>query len=147
MRTLDFSPFYRSSIGFDRMADLLNTVSQSETKQNSYPPYNIVLTGDDTYRITMAIAGFSKAELDIQVEQNVLSVAGKKPEASEPKEYLYQGIAERSFERRFQLADHVRVEDAQLEHGLLHIDLIREIPEAKKPRKIAINSTNKLIGQ
>jgi len=145
MRTLDFSPFYRSSIGFDRMADLLNTVSQSETKQNSYPPYNIVLTGDDTYRITMAIAGFSEAELDIQVEQNVLSVTGKKPELNEPKEYLYQGIAERSFERRFQLADHVRVEDAQLEHGLLHIDLIREIPEAKKPRKIAINSTNKLI--
>ncbi len=147
MRTLDFSPFYRSSIGFDRMADLLNTVSQSETKQNSYPPYNIVLTGDDTYRITMAIAGFSESELDIQVEQNVLSVTGKKPESNEPKEYLYQGIAERSFERRFQLADHVRVEDAQLEHGLLHIDLIREIPEAKKPRKIAINSTNKLIDQ
>lgn len=147
MRTLDFSPFYRSSIGFDRMADLLNAVSQSETKQNSYPPYNIVLTGDDTYRITMAIAGFSEAELDIQVEENVLSVTGKKPEPSEPKEYLYQGIAERSFERRFQLADHVRVENAQLEHGLLHIDLVREIPEAKKPRKIAINSTNKLIDQ
>lgn len=147
MRTLDFSPFYRSSIGFDRMADLLNTVSQTETKQNSYPPYNIVLTGDDTYRITMAIAGFSEAELDIQVEQNVLAIVAKKPESSTPKEYLYQGIAERGFERRFQLADHVRVENAQLENGLLHIDLIREIPEEKKPRKIEINTTNKLIDQ
>lgn len=147
MRTLDFSPFYRSSIGFDRMADLLNTVSQTETKQNSYPPYNIVLTGDDTYRITMAIAGFSEAELDIQVEQNVLAIVAKKPESSTPKEYLYQGIAERGFERRFQLADHVRVENAQLENGLLHIDLIREIPEEKKPRKIEINTANKLIDQ
>jgi molecular chaperone IbpA len=145
MRTLDFSPFYRSSIGFDRMADLLNTASQAETKQNSYPPYNIVLTGDDTYRITMAIAGFSEADLDMQVEQNLLSVVAKKPELAQPREYLYQGIAERGFERRFQLADHVRVENAQLENGLLHIDLIRKIPEAKKPRKIEINSGNKLI--
>jgi molecular chaperone IbpA len=134
MRSLDFSPFYRSSIGFDRMADLLNTASQTEAKQNSYPPYNIVLTGDDTYRITMAIAGFSEADLDMQVEENVLSVVATKPELSVPREYLYQGIAERGFERRFQLADHVRVENAQLENGLLHIDLIREIPEAKKPR-------------
>jgi molecular chaperone IbpA len=147
MRTLDFSPFYRSSIGFDRMADLLNTASATETKQNPYPPYNIVLTGDDTYRITMAIAGFSEADLDIQVEQNVLAIAAKKPELSAPKEYLHQGIAERGFERRFQLADHVRVENAQLEHGLLHIDLIREIPEAKKPRKIEINAANKLMNQ
>jgi molecular chaperone IbpA len=147
MRTLDFSPFYRSSIGFDRMADLLNTASATETKQNSYPPYNIVLTGDDTYRITMAIAGFSEADLDIQVEQNVLAIAAKKLELSAPKEYLHQGIAERGFERRFQLADHVRVENAQLEHGLLHIDLIREIPEAKKPKKIEINAANKLMNQ
>ncbi len=146
MRTLDLSPLYRSAIGFDRMASLLNTVSQAETKQPSYPPYNIVLTGDDTYRITMAVAGFAEAELDLQVEQNLLTVAGKKSENSEPKEYLYQGIAERGFERRFQLADHVRVENAQLENGLLHIDLVREIPEAMKPRKIEIGS-GKLLNQ
>ncbi len=146
MRTLDLSPLYRSAIGFDRMASLLNTVSQTETKQPSYPPYNIVLTGDDTYRITMAVAGFAEAELDLQVEQNLLTVAGKKAESSEPKEYLYQGIAERGFERRFQLADHVRVENAQLENGLLHIDLVREIPEAMKPRKIEIGS-GKLLNQ
>ena len=140
MRTLDFSPLYRSSIGFDRMASLLDAVSRTESKQPSYPPYNIELTGDDTYRITMAVAGFAESDLDLQVEQNLLTVSGKKADSSEPKEFLYQGIAERSFERRFQLADHVRVDNAQLENGLLHIDLVREIPEAMKPKKIAISS-------
>jgi len=140
MRTIDFSPLYRSAIGFDRMANLLDTVSQSETKQSSYPPYNIELTGDDTYRITMAVAGFSEKDLDIQIEQNRLSVSGKKDQEDQPKEFLHQGIAERGFERRFQLADHVRVENAQLENGLLHIDLLREIPEAMKPQKIEIGS-------
>ncbi len=141
MRTIDFSPLYRSAIGFDRMASLLDAVTQTESKQPSYPPYNIELTGDDTYRITMAVAGFAEKDLDIQLEQNKLTVAGKKDQSTEPKEYLHQGIAERSFERRFQLADHVRVENAQLENGLLHIDLRREIPEAMKPQKIEIGSS------
>ncbi len=140
MRTLDFSPLYRSAIGFVRMANLLDAMSQSETKQPAYPPYNIELTGDDTYRITMAVAGFAEADLDLQVEQNLLTVSGKKSATTEAKEFLYQGIAERGFERRFQLADHVRVENAQLENGLLHVDLIREIPEAMKPKKIEIGS-------
>ena len=143
MRTVDFSPLYRSSIGFDRMANLLDAITQSDTKQSSYPPYNIELTGDDTYRITMAIAGFAESDLDIQLEQNRLTVSGKKAE-EEKKEFLYQGIAERGFERRFQLADHVRVENAHLENGLLHVDLVREIPEAMKPRKIEI-SKGKLL--
>lgn len=140
MRTIDFSPLYRSAIGFDRMASLLDAVSQTETKQPAYPPYNIELTGDDTYRITMAVAGFAEKDLDLQLEQNRLTVSGKKDQEAEPKEFLHQGIAERSFERRFQLADHVRVENAQLENGLLHIDLLREIPEAMKPQKIEIGS-------
>jgi molecular chaperone IbpA len=145
MRTLDFSPLYRSAIGFDRMANLLDAVTQSDNKQPSYPPYNIELTGDDSYRITMAVAGFAEADLDVQVEQNLLTIAGKKVENSEPREYLHQGIAERGFERRFQLADHVRVENAQLENGLLHVDLLREIPEAMKPKKIEIGK-GKLLG-
>jgi molecular chaperone IbpA len=144
MRTLDFSPLYRSAIGFDRMANLLDAVTQSDTKQPSYPPYNIELTGDDSYRISMAVAGFAEADLDVQVEQNLLTITGKKAESSAPKEFLHQGIAERGFERRFQLADHVRVENAQLENGLLHVDLLREIPEAMKPKKIEISS-GKLI--
>lgn len=144
MHTFDLSPLYRSAIGFDRMADLLGRMSQTEKKPPSYPPYNIELTGGDTYRITMAVAGFSEADLDVQVEQNLLTVSGKKPTASDKKELLYQGIAERSFSQRFQLADHVKVEHAQLEHGLLHIDLVREIPEAMKPKKIEIGS-GKLI--
>lgn len=139
MHTLDLSPLYRSAIGFDRVASLLDAMNRSENKQPSYPPYNIERRGEDAYRITMAVAGFADTELDIEVENNRLSVAGKRNlEKDKTKQYLYQGIAERSFERRFQLADHVRVEQAQLENGLLHIDLVREIPEAMKPRKIAI---------
>lgn len=143
MHTLDLSPLYRSAIGFDRMANILDSMTR-DTKQAAYPPYNIELTGDDTYRITMAVAGFVEDEIDIQVENNRLSVAGKKAKSTEEKEFLYQGIAERGFERRFQLADHVRVEHAQLANGLLHIDLIREVPEAMKPRKIEISKGNLL---
>jgi len=142
MHTIDFSPLYRSAIGFDRMANLLDAISQTESKQPTYPPYNIELTGDDTYRITMAVAGFSEKDLDIQLEQNKLTVSAKKDQELEPKEFLHQGIAERSFERRFQLADHVRVENAQLENGLLHIDLLREVPESMKPQKIKIGASN-----
>lgn len=142
MNTLDFSPLYRCAIGFDRTASLLDAMNQAETKQPSYPPYNIELTGDDTYRITMAVAGFAEANLDIQVENNRLTISGKKNhDDTQAREYLHQGIAERGFERRFQLADHVRVAHAQLENGLLHIDLIREVPEAMKPRKIEIDTT------
>ena len=146
MHTLDLTPLYRSAIGFDRVANVLDAMTRTETKQSSYPPYNIELIGDDAYRITMAVAGFAESELDIQVENNRLSVKGSKEadDAKSAREYLYQGIAERNFERRFQLADHVRVEHAHIENGLLHIDLIREIPEAMKPKKIEI-SQSKLI--
>ncbi|SHG05487.1 molecular chaperone IbpA [Microbulbifer donghaiensis] len=144
MRNFDFSPLYRSAIGFDRMANLLDAMTATEHKQPAYPPYDIELTGDDSYRITMAVAGFEQSELDIQVEQNRLSVSGKKPEDSEQRNFLHRGIAARNFERRFQLADHVKVTDAKLENGLLHIELVREIPEAMKPRKIEISQGNLL---
>ncbi|AOS97661.1 Small heat shock protein IbpA [Microbulbifer aggregans] len=144
MRNFDFSPLYRSAIGFDRMASLLNTMNSTEQNQPAYPPYNIELTGEDSYRITMAVAGFEQSELDIQVEQNRLTIAGKKPEESEQRNFLHRGIAARNFERRFQLADHVKVTDAQLANGLLHIELVREIPEAMKPRKVEISQGNLL---
>ncbi|WP_299974402.1 Hsp20 family protein [uncultured Pseudoteredinibacter sp.] len=144
MRNFDLTPLYRSSIGFDRMANILDSLSATEQNQPSYPPYNIELTGEDQYRITMAVAGFSEAELGIEVEENKLSISGKKETGAEDKTYLHQGIAARNFDRRFQLADHVRVEHAHKENGLLHIDLRREIPEAMKPRSIAISKTGLL---
>ena len=139
MRNLDFSPLYRSAIGFDRMANLLDSMMATEQNQPSYPPYNIELTGENNYRISMAVAGFSQDELDIQMDQNKLTVTASKSDEKVEKNFLHRGIAARNFERRFQLADHVKVVDAKLEHGLLHIDLVREIPEAMKPRKIQIN--------
>ncbi|WP_444896702.1 Hsp20 family protein [Microbulbifer sp. EKSA008] len=144
MRNFDFSPLYRSAIGFDRMASLLDAMTTSEQKQPSYPPYDIELTGEDSYRISMAVAGFEQSELDIQVEQNRLVVSGTKPESNSQGNYLHRGIAARNFERRFQLADHVKVTDAKLANGLLHIELVREIPEAMKPRKISITEGNVL---
>ncbi len=140
MRNVDLSPLYRSSIGFDRMANLLNSLSNNEQNQPSYPPYNIELTGEDQYRITMAVAGFDQSELDIEVNQGKLTVVGSKAAENGDRQYLHQGIAARNFERRFQLADHVRVENASIEHGLLHIDLVREVPEAMKPRSIEITN-------
>lgn len=140
----DFAPLYRSSIGFDRVASLLDSLS-SEQNQPSYPPYNIELTGEDQYRISMAVAGFDEAELNIEMEQNKLTITGKRANKKEEKTFLHQGIAERNFERRFQLADHVRVEHAQIENGLLHIELRRELPEAMKPRTIEIARSG-LIG-
>ncbi len=140
MRDFDLSPLYRSSIGFDRMANLLDNISRTEQTQPSYPPYNIELTGEDKYRITMAVAGFTDDEMNIEVKQNNLTVTGKKPTEKEGRQFLHQGIAARNFERRFQLADYVRVENARLENGLLHVELVREVPEAMKPRTIAINS-------
>ena len=139
MRTIDYSPLYRSTVGFDRLFSLLDNMSQPENGQ-SYPPYNIERTGEDAYRITMAVAGFSDAEISIEAKQNTLTVTGDKEDKDHDEtEMLFRGIAGRSFERRFQLADHVEVREASLENGLLHIDLVREIPEAMKPRKIAIS--------
>ncbi|SEK37116.1 molecular chaperone IbpA [Colwellia chukchiensis] len=141
MRTsTDFSPLYRSFIGFDHLAGLIDKASRAD-KQSSYPPYNIELLADDQYRITMAIAGFAEEELDIESKQDTLIVTGTKAsdDKNNERKFLHQGIAERSFERKFQLGDHVKVIGAFIEHGLLHIDLEREIPEALKPRKIAIN--------
>jgi len=142
----DFSPLYRSFIGFDHLAGLIDKASRNE-KQTGYPPYNIELIADDKYRITMAVAGFAEEELDIESEQNNLVVIGTKASDSKNKErkFLYQGIGERSFERKFQLGDHVKVIGANLENGLLHIDLEREIPEALKPRKIAISNTQQKL--
>ena len=138
MRNFDFTPLYRSAIGFDRMANLLDSLSRAEQNQPSYPPYNIELTGEDKYRITMAVAGFDPSEITIEVNQNNLTVSADKAVAEQQRTYLHQGIAARSFERRFQLADHVQVQSANYENGLLHIDLQRIIPESMKPRTIPI---------
>lgn len=142
MRDFDFTPLYRSAIGFDRMANLLDNLSRGDSNQPSYPPYNIELTGEDKYRITMAIAGFAREDLDIEVNQNHLYVRGKKGANNSDTQFLHQGIAARNFERRFQLADYVRVENASMENGLLHIDLFREIPDSMKPRTIEISHQN-----
>ena len=142
MRTIDFAPLYRSTIGFDRLFSMLDNLSPAEGAQ-SYPPYNIERTGENAYRITMAVAGFSEADLSIESKESTLTIRGDRKEETESKgEILYRGIAARTFERRFQLADHVEVRGASLENGLLHIDLKRELPEAMKPRKIAIAAVN-----
>ncbi|RYY74829.1 MAG: Hsp20 family protein [Gammaproteobacteria bacterium] len=138
MRSFDFSPLYRSAIGFDRMANILDNLNRAEQSQPSYPPYNIELTGEDKYRITMAVAGFDRSEVNIEVNQNNLTVSANKTAEEQKRTYLHQGIAARSFERRFQLADHVQVQSANYENGLLHIDLQRIVPEAMKPRNIPI---------
>jgi molecular chaperone IbpA len=138
MRSFDFSPLYRSTVGFDRLANLLETVTQFDPATPSYPPYNIEQVAENDYRISMAVAGFSDKELSVEVKEGVLAIAGKRG-GEEPKtHFLYQGIAGRSFERRFQLADHMEVRGARLEHGLLHVDVARAIPEEKKARKISI---------
>ena len=148
MRTIDFdfTPLYRSAIGFDRVAQMLESMNRSNTQaaKGGYPPYNIELLEENQYRITMAVAGFAEEELEIETHEGVLVVQGKKtPDATERK-FLYQGIAERGFERRFQLADYVKVTGAEMVNGLLHIELEREIPEAMKPRKINIGNNNLL---
>lgn len=140
MATIDFSPLYRSSVGFDRMASLLDSALRSEQASAGYPPYNIEITGENQYAICLAIAGFEESELDIQVEKGVLTVKGKKATENQSRQYLYQGIATRSFERKFNLAEHVEVTGASLNNGLLTISLIKEIPEAIKPKRIAINT-------
>jgi len=138
MSAYDFSPFFRSTVGFDRLFDLLDATSREE---NGYPPYNIEKTGDDTYRITMAVAGFAPDELSVVAHENTLTVSGKQKEQQGGNgQYLYRGIAGRVFERRFNLADYVKVDGAQLVNGLLHVELKREVPEAMKPRAISIES-------
>ena len=139
MSTFDFSPLYRTTIGFDRLASMLSSANRVE-QNGGYPPYNILSTGENQYRITMAVAGFSRDDLEITSEQNTLTVAGRGAAEDDEHEYLYRGIATRSFERRFNLADHVRVVDARLENGLLHIELERELPEAMRPRTIEIST-------
>ncbi|MDO6564219.1 Hsp20 family protein [Amphritea sp. 1_MG-2023] len=139
MRQFDLAPLYRSAIGFDRLASMIDNASRNEQAQNGYPPYNIELLSEHAYRITMAIAGFDKSEVTINTEHGVLSVTGNKKADETERQYLHQGIAARGFERKFQLADHVQVINASMENGLLHIDLIQEIPEAMKPRAIDIN--------
>ncbi|WP_314928098.1 Hsp20 family protein [Aeromonas piscicola] len=136
MRSIDFSPLYRSAIGFDRLANLIESAASNGNA--GYPPYNIEQLGDNDYRISMAVAGFTQEELELSFQENLLTVKGCK-QAETDRNYLYQGIAERGFERRFQLADYVRVKGADLKNGLLHVELVREVPEAMKPRKIEIN--------
>lgn len=139
MRSFDLTPFYRSTIGFDRLFNLLDQTS-ADAAAPGYPPYNIERTGENAYRITVAVAGFSPSELSIVSKENTLTIKGEKTgEESGKAEVLYRGIAARAFERAFQLADYVTVKNASLENGLLHVDLVREIPEAKKPRSIPIS--------
>lgn len=140
MTSIDFTPLFRSAIGFDRLASALESAHRSEA--GGYPPYNIEVTGQDRYRISMAVAGFAKSDLDLHVKESILTVSGSRQEGERDKErrFLYRGIATRNFERQFQLADYVKVVDAQLEDGLLHVDLVREIPEAMKPRTVEIRS-------
>jgi molecular chaperone IbpA len=147
MRTFDLAPLYRSTVGFDRLFSLLDQSSGFESAP-SYPPYNIERTGENAYRVTVAVAGFAEPELSIEVKENTLTIRGEKQAKQNEKdgEVLYQGIAARAFERRFQLADHVEVKGAALENGLLHVDLVREIPETMKPRNIPIgNGSAKVI--
>lgn len=147
MRHVDFSPLYRSTVGFDRMFTMLDSLAQPDQSQ-TYPPYNIERTGENAYRITMAVAGFGESDLSIEAREHVLTVKGDRSDDGEngSAEFLYRGIAKRAFERRFQLAEYVEVSGAKLENGLLHVDLVREIPEAMKPRRIEI-AADKSVGE
>ncbi|MCC5956322.1 MAG: Hsp20 family protein [Natronohydrobacter sp.] len=138
MRRFDPTPLYRASIGFDRMADMLDRVLSADLQAPSYPPYNIEKTAENAYRISIAVAGFAADDLSVEVKENALVVAGRSNDDDSAREYLHRGIATRAFERRFHLADHVRVSGARHADGMLHIDLARELPEALKPRQIAI---------
>ncbi len=140
MRNFDLAPLYRATVGFDQIADMMDRVLSSDVAQPTYPPYNIEKTADDAYRISVAVAGFSDADLSVEVKDGALIVAARKADDDSARTYLHRGIATRAFERRFQLADHVRVTGAAHADGMLHIDLVREVPEALKPRRIAITS-------
>lgn len=145
MTTIDLTPLYRSSIGFDRMGSLLDSALRSDKSAAGYPPYDIEVRGENQYAITLAVAGFEQDELDIQVEKGVLRVHGKKADDSSERSYLYQGIANRTFERKFNLADHIEVSGADLNNGLLTISLVKEVPEAMKPKSIAINQAGNVL--
>jgi molecular chaperone IbpA len=140
MDRFDFSPLFRSTIGFDRFARLMDAATRLDSSALSYPPYNIETVGEDAYRLTMAVAGFSESELDVTVQEGTLTVTGKAQEKDENGRYLHRGIARRAFERRFSLADHIKVTGASLVNGLLHVDLVREVPEEAKPRHIKIGT-------
>jgi molecular chaperone IbpA len=140
MDRFDFSPLFRSTIGFDRLTRLVDAANHVDSASLSYPPYNIEKTGEDAYRLTMAVAGFSPDEVEVTVHENSLLVTGKAKKDEDEGRYLHRGIARRAFERRFSLADHIKVVGASLDNGMLHVDLVREVPEAAKPRKIAITS-------
>ena len=146
MRTFDFAPLYRSTVGFDRMFSMLDQFEGVEASGSNYPPYNIGRTGENAYRISVAVAGFTDADLSIETKENRLTIRGEKTASTEDTgDVIYHGIAERTFERSFQLADYVEVKGASLENGLLHVDLVREIPEAMKPRSIPIASSGRLL--
>lgn len=138
MRTYDLSPLHRFTVGFDNVSRLIDAVSRLDDSAMSYPPYNIERFGEDRYRISMAVAGFTEADLEIELKDNTLTISGRKNEEEDASTYLHRGIAARAFERRFELAAHIKVKGASLENGLLHVDLEREVPEELKPRKIAI---------
>ncbi|MGD9864912.1 MAG: Hsp20 family protein [Pseudodonghicola sp.] len=140
MRTFDFAPLHRATVGFDQIADLMDRIMTNDVGQPSYPPYNIEKTAPDAYRISIAVAGFSDADLSVELRDHALIVSARKAEDDKERTYLHRGIATRAFERRFTLADHVRVTGASHENGMLHIDLKREVPEALKPRRIEIAS-------
>lgn len=142
MRTIDFSPLFRSTIGFDRMQRLMDAALNADEASPSYPPYNIESLGEDAYRITMAVAGFSEDDVEVISKENALTISGKANKEEDAATYLHRGIAGRSFTRHFQLADHIRVVGAELKNGLLHVELAREIPEELKPRKIAIRGVS-----
>jgi molecular chaperone IbpA len=140
MRAIDFTPLYRSTVGFDRLFNLLDSVTGFDESVPAYPPYNIERLGDNEYRITMAVAGFGQDEINVEVKEQALTVTGSKKAEEKERQFLHRGIAARSFERRFQLADHVEVKGADLKDGLLHLELVRNVPERLKPRTIAIGS-------
>lgn len=140
MRTYDLSPLYRATVGFDRVADVMDRLLSADVADNSYPPYNIEKTDENAYRISVAVAGFTDDELTVEVKEGALLVSARKAKEQEPRTYLHRGIATRAFERRFALADHVKVSGASHIDGMLHIDLLREVPEALKPRQIAITN-------
>jgi molecular chaperone IbpA len=147
MRAFDFTPLYRSTVGFERIFSMLDQLDGVEGSVSAYPPYNIERSGENAFRISVAVAGFTDADLSIETKENRLTIRGERQANDKEKtgDVLYKGIAERTFERGFQLADHVRVKGASLENGLLHVDLVREIPEAMKPRAIPIRSSSKLL--
>ena len=145
MRTFDFSPLYRSTVGFEHLSSLLNSIHSSEPNATTYPPYNIELLDENQYQITIAISGFQMKDLTINIENQILTVTGQKLDKNEARKFLHQGIAGRDFERRFQLADHVRVKEAAFTDGLLYIDLVREIPDSMKPKTVLIRNGNNVL--